>query len=498
MKSLRSRLLISHVIPLMVLIPLLVIIIVSVLQSQDLLVKLSDQLTNQAEVLAVLVEDHPEVWSNSIEAQSFVEDFSRSMQIHISLIQPGGNLLASSDPNSTPEPTEFTQIQELIRIEEDESSTRIERVVIRSSASDNTVVLPVLDTNQQLIGVLQVHDQLGGVYERFGVLQPLMLALMIGGLIIAATLGLVLALRLEHNLHDVTTAIVQVANGQELTPVAESGPDEIREVIQAFNTLVVRLNDSQESRKHLLSNLVHELGQPLGAMGSAVRALSSGAYQDDDLRQQLLNGLDTHIQSMQPLLENLVQLHQQIIGLPQIQLQEVQLHQWLPPIIQMWQSSATEKELQVNLTVASNIPAIKIDPQQMTQVINNLMSNAIKYTPDGGTIHVSGVEHQTNGKIASADKVEIRVRDNGIGIDPAMHELVFSKFYQTGEVALHSSAKTKFKGGGPGLGLAITRGIVEAHRGKIWLESPGYDENSCPGTTFYVLLPLVNQTAVAI
>jgi signal transduction histidine kinase len=80
----------------------------------------------------------------------------------------------------------------------------------------------------------------------------------------------------------------------------------------------------------------------------------------------------------------------------------------------------------------------------------------------------------------------------GIGIDPQYHELVFEKFYQTGEVLLHSSGKTKFKGGGPGLGLAISRGIVNAHHGRIWLESPGHNEGINPGTTVYVRLPVNN------
>ena len=90
----------------------------------------------------------------------------------------------------------------------------------------------------------------------------------------------------------------------------------------------------------------------------------------------------------------------------------------------------------------------------------------------------------------TSPEVEISVRDTGIGISTENQEVVFEKFYQTGEVLMHSSGKTKFKGGGPGLGLAIARGIVDAHGGKIWLASPGYDEKACPGTTVYIRLPV--------
>jgi signal transduction histidine kinase len=82
------------------------------------------------------------------------------------------------------------------------------------------------------------------------------------------------------------------------------------------------------------------------------------------------------------------------------------------------------------------------------------------------------------------------IGDTGIGIDPRQQELIFGKFYQTGELVLHSSGKTKFKGGGPGLGLAIARGVVDAHGGYVWVESPGYDEEKCPGSRFFVRLPL--------
>jgi signal transduction histidine kinase len=73
--------------------------------------------------------------------------------------------------------------------------------------------------------------------------------------------------------------------------------------------------------------------------------------------------------------------------------------------------------------------------------------------------------------------------------------MIFEKFYQTGQIALHSTGKTKFKGGGPGLGLAVARGIVQAHRGRVWAESERYDEEACPGSHFHVLLPLSGPAA---
>jgi len=123
------------------------------------------------------------------------------------------------------------------------------------------------------------------------------------------------------------------------------------------------------------------------------------------------------------------------------------------------------------------------------QVFVNIIGNAIKYTPDSGRIDISG-QLLSSQETGSADFAEITVKDTGIGIDPEHHERIFEKFYQIGAVALHSSGKTKFKGGGPGLGLAIAKGVIEAHGGKIWVESQGHDEEHFPGSTFYILLPV--------
>ncbi len=122
------------------------------------------------------------------------------------------------------------------------------------------------------------------------------------------------------------------------------------------------------------------------------------------------------------------------------------------------------------------------DVERLQQVFRNLLTNAIKYTPDGGRITIDGR--------LLPGFVEVKVADTGIGIDPENQRLIFDKFGRLGDPQTHSSGKTRFKGGGPGLGLAIAKGIVEAHGGSIWVESPGYDEEKCPGSTFHVLLPL--------
>lgn len=139
----------------------------------------------------------------------------------------------------------------------------------------------------------------------------------------------------------------------------------------------------------------------------------------------------------------------------------------------------------------TNLPTICADKDLLYKAFSHVIVNAIKYTPDGGRITVSGRKIENNQK---EPEIEITIKDTGIGIEPQNQELVFEKFYQTGEVLLHSSGKTKFKGGGPGLGLAISRGIVNAHQGRIWLESLGYNEDTNPGTTVFIRLPVDGLT----
>jgi signal transduction histidine kinase len=157
------------------------------------------------------------------------------------------------------------------------------------------------------------------------------------------------------------------------------------------------------------------------------------------------------------------------------------LEQWMEPI--------KRRRLRLSVKGVEDIPPIVADVQRLSQAFGNLISNAIKYTPDGGVISIHA--HQTD-----ETHLEVIISDTGVGISPEDQAHIFDQFFRVGSADRHSSSEFEFKGGGPGLGLAIARGIIEAHGGSIWVKSQGHDEIRCPGSEFHVVLPL--QAAPAI
>ncbi len=152
-----------------------------------------------------------------------------------------------------------------------------------------------------------------------------------------------------------------------------------------------------------------------------------------------------------------------------------------------------ERRITLVQTGLHQLPQIQADFKRLVQAFQNIISNAIKYTPDGGVITISGALVPS---AANVDEfVELVVADTGIGIDPQYHELIFEKFFRIGDPKLHSTGGTKFKGAGPGLGLPIAKGVIEAHGGHIWVESPGSNEALLPGTEVHIVLPIIPPAA---
>ncbi|HSQ17503.1 MAG TPA: HAMP domain-containing sensor histidine kinase, partial [Anaerolineales bacterium] len=235
----------------------------------------------------------------------------------------------------------------------------------------------------------------------------------------------------------------------------------------------------------------HELRTPLtvikGYMGmlSGEPAITQNAYLAEVLKG-ILKGTERLHAIINSMLD-VARIDSQVLDL---HLESTSLAVMLKRVLADYASAAAERQLSLELISIDGLPLIAGDPSLLLKVFQNLVSNAIKYTPDGGRITIRG------GRSVDArmgDCVEIQVQDTGIGIDPDHQELIFEKFYQTGKVALHSTSETSFMGGGTGLGLAIVRGIVNAHGGRIWVESSGHDPAQRPGSTFFVRLPLIDQ-----
>ena len=230
----------------------------------------------------------------------------------------------------------------------------------------------------------------------------------------------------------------------------------------------------------------HELRTPLTLVQGYAQMVQLKSKDNQEFAKYA-KGIMDGTTRMVDIVDNLLDASRIDSNLLEISTSEVEIIKLIEKAHKIFSESLQERKISFSTDGIAELPVVQADKGLLYKVFYHVIMNAIKYTPDGGSVAISGntILHG-DGK----SDVEIKITDTGIGIDPQYHELVFEKFYQTGDVLLHSSGKTKFKGGGPGLGLAISRGIMDAHHGKIWLKSPGHDETTNPGTTVFIRLPV--------
>jgi signal transduction histidine kinase len=256
---------------------------------------------------------------------------------------------------------------------------------------------------------------------------------------------------------------------------------------------VLQLAQLDQAKSDFINVAAHELRTPL----TTIKGYSQMLQQEQSVAQnpyqrELVSGIFQGALRLHEVVNNMLNVAKIDNQALQLHLQPLSLAHLLERISLTLAGAMAERNLSLVLEPLNGLPEMKGDVDGLHSVFTHLLLNAMKYTPDGGRITIS---HQLreDGETAVPTHIEIIISDTGIGIPPEAQELIFNKFYQTGQIALHSSGKTKFKGGGPGLGLAIVRGIVEAHHGRVWAESPGYSETDLPGSQFHVVLPLARD-----
>lgn len=473
MSGLRTHFLLSHLLPWLVIIPVMGLALVYILETQVLLGHQANELASQASLVAELAGRQPEIWADARQAQAFVDRISVRLTAPVMLIDAAGRLLATSNaarraqvgqPVDLPMPTVTP-------------TATVNRLAVFAQAAtweNPDITVPVIDSNQHLLGVVRLARELSQLDARLLQLRYLITGVLAVGLLFGAGAGWWLAVRLERPIQQSALAITQLSSGRRSELLPESGPAELRTLAQAINTLVRRLRLLEQSQKRLLANLVHELGRPLGALQAAMQALLDGADGDPALRLELLLGMNSAVATLRRLLDDMTEFHEQLLAPLVLQCRPVVLAHWLPEVLAPWQQAALAKGLRWQADIPTDLPTLTLDAERLDQAVGNLLSNAIKYTPASGQVTVAAGVQVNEEQMAH---FWLRIGDTGPGIAPEEQATIFAPFYR-------SRAQRRFPQG-MGLGLSIAQELATAHGGQITVQStPGV------GSCFTLTIPL--------
>ncbi len=288
----------------------------------------------------------------------------------------------------------------------------------------------------------------------------------------ALTLGRSLGSRLQR----VERAAERIAAGDLSARAYITGSDDIARLATAFDTMATRLQESdirrdamEKSRRELFAAISHDLRTPLSSFRVMVDALTDGIVTDEETSKRYFRTMSSDIDQLSLLIDDLFELARIDSGALQLRFEQVAVDEIVAIAVDAAMPGAEQVGVRLSVAGALKGSLIDGDPQRLTRVLSNLLQNAIRHTPADGTVVVS-VEN-------AGPEVIIAVEDTGEGIPQGDVGLVFERFYRS-EKARSRAA------GGSGLGLSIARGIVEAHGGRIWVDS-----TSSAGTVLKMALP---------
>jgi signal transduction histidine kinase len=295
--------------------------------------------------------------------------------------------------------------------------------------------------------------------------------------LIAIILGTLLFFQIISPLRQLKTAAASIAAGDLSQKVVIKSQDELGELGQTFNQMAENLAKMEIQRRHMVADVAHELRTPLAAIQGTLEGIQDGVLPMDD---EQISALYTETMLLNRLVGDLKLLSLAEAGQLKLECQEIEPGVLLQQIVERAKAQAEQKNINLFCELDAELPEVSLDSDRITQVLNNLIGNALRYTPAGGRVTVKA------GYLPAKRAIHVSVTDTGSGIPSAELPYVFDRFYRADKSRTRSS-------GGSGLGLAIVKQLVEAHGGEVSAESPVfYDQNQQGfGTKILFTLPVV-------
>jgi signal transduction histidine kinase len=281
----------------------------------------------------------------------------------------------------------------------------------------------------------------------------------------------------------------RLATAAKATEISRLYADSERKVME-YTAEVARANRElarlEQAKTDFISIAAHELKTPLTLIQGYANILVDILTEERII--SLAEGIRRGAERMGTIIEDMLDLSAIDTDRLSLFLEPVNLEKVIRLIVRQLEPTLQERKHTLETVNLDTLPIIEADTYRLHQIFAQIINNAVKYTPDGGAITITGQTVAANKKMP--DCVRIIVKDTGVGIAPEDREKIFEKFYRVGSSDLHSTGQTKFMGAGPGLGLTIVKGLIEAHQGRIVAESEGFDMQNCPGSAFIVTLPI--------
>ncbi len=322
--------------------------------------------------------------------------------------------------------------------------------------STKEFVLPIRMEDQDVASlVLDTPgiQALGDAEEQFlANMASTLLVTAIGAGLLAALVGGVLAWQLGRPIRQLTAAVRQMAGGDRGSKVAVQGTDEVLELGRAFNHLSDSLARQETLRQHMAANVAHELRTPVTVLRSRLEAMLDDVYPLD--KEQIVIAHDQTLH-LARLVEDLRQLTLAEAGQIPLERQPTAPSDLVRRTLDSFMPLALDAEIDLNTEIAADLPVIQIDVDRIRQVLGNVLTNALRHTPAGGTIQVRVTPQ--------AGRVRFEISNSGSSLTPAQLEHLFEPFWRADEARNRN-------GGGSGLGLAIARQLVQLHGGEMWAE----------------------------